>query len=166
MVKKLLPNRISKTVAPDALMKIRQAVQLIQEVVGENTPISAADYNALRKISDKLKQESDDVYTVAQENLALVEAPISITELDKDKTFYEFCDKAYAMLQPVLIQLKREQNIAGSEYLNGCSLFEASVAVKVGHGNPQAQNAQLQLNQIPRKKGGGSVKASKKGSVS
>jgi hypothetical protein len=157
MVKKFLPNRISKTVAPDALTKIRQAVQLIHEALGDNTPISEEDYKALRKISDKLKQESDDVYAVAQENLALIEAPISIEELEKDKTFYEFCDKAYAMLKPVLIKLEHEQNIAGSEYINGCSLFEGTVAVKVGYGNAQAQNAQIQLNQIKRNKGGNPV---------
>jgi uncharacterized protein with gpF-like domain len=163
MVKKILPNRISKTVAPDAVAKIRQAVQLIHEALGENTPILEEDYKALRKISDKLKQESDDVYAVAQEHLELVEAPLSITELSKDKSYYEFCDKVAAMLKPALIKMEREQNIAGSEYHNGCSMFEAHVAVKIGHGDTQAQNAQIQLNQINRKKGGGSVSAPKKG---
>jgi hypothetical protein len=33
-------------------------------------------------------------------------------------------------------------------------MFEANVATKVGYGNPQAQNAQILLNQIKRKKGG------------
>jgi hypothetical protein len=154
MVKKLLPNRISKTVALDAMAKIRQAAQLINEAVGEMTAISEEDYKALRKISDKLKQECDDVYAVAEVNVALIEAPLSFTEMGKDKTFYEFCDKAFATLNPALIKLEREQNVSGSEYLNGCGMFEANVATKVGYGNPQAQNAQILLNQIKRKKGG------------
>jgi hypothetical protein len=154
MVKKLLPNRSSKTVAPDALAKIRQAAQLIHEAAGEMTAISEEDYKALRKISDKLKQECDDVYAVAEVNVALIEAPLSFTEMSKDKSYYEFGDKAFAILKPALIKLEREQNIAGSEYYNGCSIFEGTVATKVGYGNPQAQNAQIQLNQIKRIKGG------------
>jgi hypothetical protein len=51
MAKKLLPNRISKTVQPNALTKVRQAAQLILEVIGEDTPMSEEEYKSLLKIT-------------------------------------------------------------------------------------------------------------------
>jgi hypothetical protein len=41
---KLLPNRSSKSVAPNAVAKLRQAIQLLHEVFGDDTPIEKAEY--------------------------------------------------------------------------------------------------------------------------
>ena len=150
MVKKLLPNRTSKVVAADAWTKIEQAVMVIQEALGEIIAISEEDYKGLRKISDKLKQETDDVFAIAKANPDLVEAPISVREMEKDKNFYELCDNLQALLNPILLQLVREQNIAGAEYLNACSFFETTMTLKAAQGNPKAQHVQILLSKVNR----------------
>lgn len=155
MSKKLLPNRISKVVAPDALTKVRQAVQLLNEVVGDDTPISDEEYKGLRKIADKLKRISDDVYEIAKENTDFVEEPLTITEITKDKLFYELCDSIRALLNAFNLKLEREQNIAGAEYFNACNVFEGDIDDKVGRGNTKAQNIKAQLNGIDRNRSGG-----------
>jgi hypothetical protein len=163
MSKKLLPNRSSKTVAPDALSKVRQAIQLIMEVLGDDTDISDADYKGLRKIADKLKRECDDVFEIAKENGNFVEAPLSIEEMQKDKEYYELCDSIRALLKSLIIRLDREQNIAGAEYYNACSVFEDDVDAKVNKGsNPKAQNVQAQLAAIERNRGSGNTKKDNK----
>jgi hypothetical protein len=153
MSTKLLPNRSSKTVAPNAVAKLRQAIQLLHEVLGDDTPIEEAEYAKLRKIADKLKQESDDVFTIARENPDFVEAPLSVAEIEKDKTYYELCDLARALLKAVTLKLDREQNIAGSEYYNSCNIYEENVDTKRQRGNQKAQNVQTQLNAIQRQRG-------------
>jgi hypothetical protein len=164
MSKKLLPNRISKVIAPDAVTKVRQAIQLLNEVLGDDTQISDEDYKGLRKIADKLKRECDDVYDIAKENTDFVEAPLSVDEMGKDKTYYELCDMILSMLKALLLKLEREQNIAGAEYYNACSVFEEDVDTKVKRGgNAKAQNVQAQLKAIDRNRGGGSNKKDNNG---
>jgi hypothetical protein len=158
MSTKLLLNRSSKTVAPNAVAKLRQAIQLLHEVLGDETPIDEAEYLKLRKIADKLKQECDDVFTIAREHPDFVEAPLSVSELEKDKTFYELCDLARALLKAVLLKLDREQNIAGAEYFNGCTVFESDVEAKFKRGMPKAQNVYAQLKAIHRNRTGGAPK--------
>jgi hypothetical protein len=150
MSKKVLPNRVSKTIPANALDRVHGAVEVIRQVLGEAVPISEADYKSLRKIAAKLKQETDEVFALAQANPELTEAPFTVTEMSKDKSFYEFCDTVYGLLQSVLLQVEREQNIAGAEYANSSSLFEEHVALKSERGHPKAQNVQLQLNRIER----------------
>lgn len=155
MSKKLLSNRISKVVAPDAVSKVRQAIQLLDEVLGEDTQISDDDYKALRKIADKLKRECDDVFDIAKENTEYIEAPLTLEEIDKDKKYYEFCDIIRSMFKSVLLKLEREQNIAGAEYYNACIVYEEDVDTKVQRGNnAKAQNVQAQLKAIERNRGG------------
>ena len=158
MAKKLLPNRLSKTVSPDALIKIRQAIQLIGEVIGEDTPISEDDYKALLKIADKRKQVCDDVLTIMQEHPPLVLAPLSVAEIQKDKAFYEICDQMQSMFNNVLIRLKREQNIAGAEYANACSIFESDVDAKAMRGDTEACIVQTELKAVNRITPTGNVK--------
>ncbi len=162
MAKKLLPNRSSQKVSANDSMRVAQAVQVLLDVLGDRTVITDADYKALRKISDKLKQECDDVYAIAQANPELVESPLKLTEMEKDKLYYELCDYIEAALSPVLIQKNREQNIAGGEYLNGCNLFESIVAFRAAQGNPKAQLVAIQLKQLNRNRGGNFSKSSKK----
>jgi hypothetical protein len=159
MATPLLPNRISKKIAPDALMKIRQAMQLLQEALGEDTFISDDDYKALPKMADKRKQETDDVLMIAQNNSEFIEAPLALPEIEKDKAFYELCDFIMALLKPILIKLQREQNIAGAEYLNACRVFEKIVGFKAEQGSPKAKNVLIQLSQINRNRGGGAPKS-------
>lgn len=158
MSKKLLSNRISKVVAPDAVSKVRQAIQLLDEVLGEDTQISDDDYKALRKIADKLKRECDDVFDIAKENTEFIEAPLTLEEIDKDKKYYEFCDIIRSMFKSVLLKLEREQNIAGAEYYNACIVYEEDVDTKVQRGNnAKAQNVQAQLKAIERNRKGGNT---------
>ena len=155
MSKKLLPNRISKVIEPDAIPKVRQAIQLLDEVLGADTQISEEDYKSLRKIADKLKRECDDVYDIAKENTEFIEAPLTLEEIDKDRKYYEFCDLIRSMLKALSLKLEREQNIAGAEYYNACSVFEEDVDTKVERGNnAKAQNVQAQLKAIDRNRGG------------
>lgn len=162
MVTKLLPNRSSKKVSAEDLIRVEKAIQVLIEVFGERSVITEADYNALRKISDKLKQECDDVYAIAQVNPEFVEPPLYLTELEKDKLYYEMGDKVEVQLNPLLILKKREQTIAGAEYLNGCNFFEATVAFRAAQGNPKAQMIAIQLKQLKRNRGGNLSKSSKK----
>jgi hypothetical protein len=159
MATPLLPNRLSKKIAPDALTKIRQAIQLLQEALGEDTFIADADYKALPKMADKRKQETDDVYGIAQNYPEFMEAPLSFAEIERDKAFYELCDFIMVLLKPVLIRLEREQNIAGAEYLNACRVFEQIVAFKAAQGSSKAKNILIQLSQINRNRGGGAPKS-------
>jgi hypothetical protein len=160
MSKKLLPNRSSKTVAPDALPKVRQAIALLEEVLGDPTPISDADYKALRMIADRLKRITDDVYEIVKENEAYVKAPLSLVEMNKDKTFYELCDSIRSLLNAFFLRLEREQNIAGAEYFNGCNVFEGDIVDAIGRdaNDAKAQNIKAQLDEVDRKKGGGGKK--------
>jgi hypothetical protein len=159
MATPLLPNRSSKNIAPDALIKIRQAIQLLQEAIGEDTFISDVDYKALPKMADKRKQETDDVLMIVQNNIEFVETPLSIVEIEKDKAFYELCDVIQSLLKPFLIQLQREQTIAGAEYMNACGIFEQIVGFKAAQGSSKAKNIGIQLSQINRNRGGGSLKS-------
>ena len=161
MSKKALPNRISKVVAPDAVSKIRKAIALIEEVLGSSTSISDDDYKALRKIADKLKRECDDVYDIAVENTEFIDDSTTIEEMEKDKKYYELCDMILSMLKALMIKLTREQNIAGAEYHNACSLFEENVAVKAGRNNAKAQIVKGQLDNIERNRKGGNSGDSK-----
>jgi hypothetical protein len=155
MTKKLLPNRSSKTRAADAMTKARMGIQLLEEAMGELTDISDEEYNALRKIADKLKRVCDDVYEIAQENIEFIEAPLTIEEITKDKLYYELCDSIFALVKAFLLRLEREQNIAGAEYYNALSVFEDDVSAKVKRGgNPKAQNVKAQLDAIDRNRGG------------
>ena len=155
---KLLVNRSSKTVQVDAIGKIRRALQLMQEVLGDETPITDAAYKGLRKIADKLKQECDDVLHIMKESQEFVVAPLSTVEMDKDKAYYELCDQIRSMLNAFLLKLDREQNIAGSEYFMACNIFEADINAKVKRGDVKAQNVQAQLKLIPRNRAGGVAK--------
>ena len=74
MNKKLLPNRSSKAPAADALTKVRQAVQLLNEALGDEIAITDEDYKGLRRIADKLKRITDDVFEIAKENEDFVKA--------------------------------------------------------------------------------------------
>jgi hypothetical protein len=150
MSKKVLPNRISKTVSADALTRVRGAIQVFQEVLGADTRLSETEYKSLRKIATKLKQEKDEVFAIAQENPELTEPPFALDEMAKDKAFYECCEQIRALLEPILLKLDREQNLAGAEYANACSLFEEHIALKVERGHPKAQYIKLQLNRMER----------------
>lgn len=164
MSKKLLPNRISKTPAPDALAKITGAIMLIMVLLGDDTDISDDDYKALRKIADKLKRECDDVFDVAKVNESFVETPLTIEEIQKDKAYYEFCEAIRPFLNALMIKFEREQNVAGAEYYNACVVFEADVDAKVKRGNnPKAQNVQTQLAGIERNRNNGATKKDDKG---
>jgi hypothetical protein len=156
MSKKLLPNRSSKTVAPDALSKVRQAIALLEEVLGDPTPISDADYKGLRMIADRLKRITDDVYDIAKENEGYIKAPLSLAEMAKDKAFYELCDSIRSLLNGFFLRLEREQNIAGAEYFNGCSVFEGDIddAISRDANDAKAQNIKAQLNEVDRKRSG------------
>ena len=157
MVKKHLINRSSKQIAVDALSKSHQAVQLLQEALGTLTAISEAEYKSLRKIADKLKRETDDVFMIIKNHPKLVDAPLSIEEMEKDKACYEFCDTLRAPLSRFMVQLDREQNIAGAEYFNSTTVFEADVASKAVRGEAEAQHAQVELNLIVRNRTGGKI---------
>ena len=154
MVKKILPNRISKLPPPEVKTKIRQVVQLLDEILGDNTPVSDEEYKSLRKIADKLKQECDDVFAIAVENSEFLDESHSIVEMEKDKHYYELCDSIRSMLNGMLIKLDKEQNMAGAEYFNACSIFEDNVKIKAGRGNAKAQNVKAQLDLINRNRGG------------
>jgi hypothetical protein len=43
------------------------------------------------------------------------------------------------------LKLDREQNIAGAEYLNSCSVFEADMEAQFKKGIPKAQNVYARL---------------------
>jgi hypothetical protein len=150
MSKKLLPNRISKTVATNAESEFRLALQVMMRLLGDDTPIPEDDYKALRKIADKLKSETDDVYAVGKENPEFWDELTPLPEISKDKLYYEFCDACRAMLQPLLVKLDKEQNLAGAEYYNACNVYEENVAIKRQRGNAKAQNVQTQLNAAVR----------------
>ena len=153
MNKKLLPNRISKTVAPNAESEFRQALQVMLRLFGEDTPISDEAYKSLRKIADRLKLETDDVYAIGKENPEFWDEQTPLPEIAKDKLFYEFCDTCRSMLHPLLIKLDKEQNIAGAEYYNACNVYEENVAIKRQRGHPKANTVQTQLNAITRQRG-------------
>jgi hypothetical protein len=162
MIKKLLANRSIKTIRPEDAVKVAQALRVIQSVLGEPIAISEEEYKSLRKISDKLKQETDEVFFIAKANPNLVEAPVSLLELEKDKSFYEFCEQLEASLLPIVVQAQRERTVSGAEYFNGCGFFETGVEFKAAQGIAQAQQVQLLLNKIKRNKGGNSKTRSKK----
>jgi hypothetical protein len=153
MSKKLLPNRSSKTVALHAESEFRQALQGMLRLFGEDTPISDDDYKSLRKIADKLKTETDDVYAIAKENPEFWDEQTPLSEVTKDKIFYEFCDACRSMLQSLLLKIDKEQNIAGAEYYNACNVYEENVALKRQRSSAKAQNIQAQLQLIPRQRG-------------
>jgi hypothetical protein len=158
MVKKVLPNRISKAVSPDAAARLQQAVQIILDLLGEETQISLDDYNALYKIADKRKLECDEVYGLMKANPSLVKQPLSVAETQKDKAFYEFCDEIQAALKSIKTRTDREQNIAGGEYVNACSLFETDVNAEAHRGIGAAQMVQAELKKISRNRAGNSKK--------
>jgi hypothetical protein len=157
---KLLPNRISKVILLEAaLKKIDEAVLILDVCLGEDTEISDEDYDSLRKIADKLKLQCDDVFTIIKGNRDFLEAPLTVEEMDKDRLFYEFCDKVRAAINAFMIKLDREQNIAGAEYYNACIIFENDIAAKIKRGNnAKAQNIKAQLDGIDRNRGGGNNK--------
>ena len=160
MNRKLLPNRSSKAPAADALTKVRQAIQLLNEALGDEIAITDEDYKSLRKIADKLKRITDDVFEIAKENTDFVKAPLSVAEMTKDKAFYELCDSIRALLDAFMLRLEREQNVAGAEYHNACSVFEGDVDndVKRDSSNAKAMNVQAQLEKIDRNRAGAPLK--------
>ena len=164
MNKKLLPNRSSKAPAADALTKVRQAVQLLNEALGDEIAITDEDYKGLRRIADKLKRITDDVFEIAKENEDFVKAPLSVAEMTKDKAFYELCDSIRALLDAFVLRLEREQNVAGSEYYNACSVFESDVDndVKRDSSNAKAMNVKAQLDKIDRNRVGSPPKSNDK----
>jgi argonaute-like protein implicated in RNA metabolism and viral defense len=158
MSKKLLANRLSKIVAPDALSKVRQAILSLHDILGADIAISDEDYKSLAKIADTRKRITDDVFNIIKENQDLLDAPLSIEEIEKDKLYYELCDDIRGLLSSFVLKLDKEQNIAGAQYYNACSVFEDDIATKVGRNNAKAQNVQSQLDGIDRKRGGGGKK--------
>ena len=156
MNRKLLPNRSSKAPAADALTKVRQAIQLLNEALGDEIAITDEDYKGLRRIADKIKRVTDDVFEIAKENTDFVKAPLSIAEMAKDKAFYELCDSIRALLDAFFLRLEREQNVTGAEYQNACSVFEGDVdnEVKRDSSNAKAMNVQAQLEKIDRNRAG------------
>jgi hypothetical protein len=161
MVKKVLPNRSSKTVKPDATAKLQQAVQIFLDLLGEDTPMSEDEYKALYKIADKRKQECDDVFGLMKANPALVKKPLSVAETQKDKDYYEFCDVVQAALKSLKNKADREQNIAGGEYINSCSVFETDVNADAHRGDAHAQTVQADLKKVNRNRAGNPKKKSK-----
>lgn len=162
MVKKILPNRSSKTVKPDADAKLKLGVQIFLDLLGEETAISEADYAALYKIAGKRKQECDVIFALMQANPTLVKKPLSLEESEKDKTFYEFGDRIQAALKSLKTRADREQTIAGSEYVNSCSVWETDIKADAHRGDAQAQTVQAELKKINRNRSNGSSKKSKK----
>ena len=152
MSRKLLPNRISKSVAPDARAKVRQAFQLLDEALGEVIAIEEDEYKGLRKIADKLKRVTDDVFEIVKENTEFLEAPLTVEEITRDKEFYEFCDFVRTVKNAFDLRLDREQNVAGAEYNNACGVYEGDVTDKVNRDkkNAKALSVQAQLNGIDR----------------
>jgi hypothetical protein len=154
---KLLPRRLSKIIVLEsALKKVQEAIAMLDVCIGDDTQISDDDYASLRKIADKLKLQCDDVFDIVRVSPDFVETPLSIEDMDKDKLFYEFCDKVRAALNSFMIKLDREQNIAGAQYFNACTVFESDIDGKIQRGNnAKAQNIQAQLDGVNRKRGGG-----------
>jgi hypothetical protein len=161
MVKRILLARIPKTVKPDAVAKLQQAVQLFSEIIGEDTPMSDEDYKAMYKIADKRKQECDDVFALMKTNPTLVKKPLSIAETQQEKDYYEFSELIRAALKSLTLRNDREQNISGGKYIHICSLFEMDVRADVLRGETQAQNVQTELKQINRNRSGNPKKKSK-----
>jgi hypothetical protein len=161
MSKKLLQNRTSKKVTADTQIKFRQALQMMLDLLGEDTPMSDAEYVSLRKIADKLKTETDDVFAIAKESNDFLEESTPLEVVENYKTFYEFCDNCRSMLGPLLFKLNREQNIAGGQYFNACMMYEDNVSIQVARNNPKARAVKAQLDDIPRQRG--RPKGTKKG---
>ena len=160
MSKKLISNRNSKKVTTDTQVRFRQALQTMLDLLGEDTPMSDAEYTSLRKIADKLKTETDDVFAIAKEADDFLEDSTPVNVVEDYKTFYEFCDNCRSMLAPLLFKLNREQNIAGGQYFNACMIYEDNVSIQVARNNPKARVVKAQLDDIPRQRGRpkGSVK--------
>jgi hypothetical protein len=150
MVKKILPNRLSKAVKPDAEAKLQQAVAIFLDLLGEETAIFEAEYAALYKISDKRKQECDQIFNLMTANPNLVKQPLSLIETEKDKTYYEFGERVKAALKSLQTRSDREQTIAGSEYVNACSVWEADIKADAYRADAQAQTVQVELKKVKR----------------
>ena len=157
MVKKIHPNRSSKTVKSDAEAKLQQGIAIFLDLLGEETAISEAEYAALYKISDKRKLECDQIYGLMTSNPSLVKKPVSIVETGKDKTYYEFGSRIKAALKSLQTRFEREQTIAGSEYANSCSVWEADVKADALREDAKAQTVQAELKKVKRYRPKGNV---------
>lgn len=156
MAKKLLPNRISKIIGPEKIARARVLVQELMDILGEDTQISDEDYKALTKVSDKRKLEADDTFDIEQSFPEFIEEPLTIVEVEKDKNYYEDSDTLRSIIKPFNDKLEKEQNIAGAEYHNSGIVYEDNVKIKAARDNSRAQLALKQINDLNRKRGGGS----------
>lgn len=150
MAFKLLPNRISKTLPPDAEAQAAAAFQVLFNLLGPATPITEEEYDALSFISDKRKLVADDYHAVMRNNPEFLEEP-PIEEVEKDRRYYEFGDFMEAQMRQMESHRIREQNLAGAEYDNATKSFKSTVIYKAGRNNSRAQLALKQLEDIDKR---------------
>jgi hypothetical protein len=155
MARKQLPNRISKKIGADQIARARMLLQEVANILGEDTQISDEDYKALLKISDKRKLDADDTFQIAQAFPEFMEESIPLSEVAKDKSYYEDTDTLRTMHKTLSDKLEKEQNVAGAEYFNAMLIYEENVRLKAARDNSRAQLALKQLNDLKRRRGGG-----------
>lgn len=145
---KLLPNRVSRTLSDDNLQKIRDAVQVIIENLGSNTPITKAEYDALAKLGDKHRAYNAELFDIVRTHPAYLEEEQSIEEIAKDKQLFEQYDSVRDILAAAIEKLEREQGVVGAEYRNAGSVYVENVKNKVSKGNKEATMVLDKINRL------------------
>ncbi|GEM_PF-6704501 len=151
---KILPNRVSKVITPEISLALKAAAEDYKEALGEPTAISDDDMKKLLRVAGTRKRIMDEIRLIMEEHPTLVKAPITLTEVNKDKTLVEYLAEADVWVTGLQFSIRREMAVAASEYYNAGGVFENDVKWEVGRNNPEARIAQAQLDAIDRKKGG------------
>lgn len=151
---KILPNRVSKVISPEAHLALKAATDGFKVALGEPTPISDDDIKKLLRVAGTRKRVMDEILLIMEEHPTLIKAPFTLIEIKKDKSLMEILAEVESWLIGLLFSVRREMAVAGSEYFNAGAVFENDVKWEVGRNNPEARTAQAQLDAIDRKKGG------------
>lgn len=151
---KLLPNRVSKVISLEIQLSLKSAVEAFNDALGEPTAVTDAEVNKLLKVASTRKRIMDDILLVMDQHPAQIKPPLTLTEIRKDKTLFEYLDEAEVYVLGLLFNIRREKAVCGAEYANAGGVFESDVKAEVDRNNPDARIAKAKLDAIDRRKGG------------
>ena len=142
----LLPNRISKTIPPENLIRIEELANLLVAELGTLTQIPEAEYKKLAKLGEKNIILYDLIKKVMVKYPEYIETDLPLVENTKDRTYFRDLEKAKTIIKEVFLDvIEHEQGIVGAEYRNGVAVFEDNVAIRVARNDAKAKLVQDEI---------------------
>ena len=150
---KLLPNRIDETLTDEQIKQFTAGIQMAIAALPKKRQISSDDYDKIPKKADARIKEADELIKVVRKFSKFLPGVLTAQNVENDNTLY---DQLYTLRKnelSVLVALVDQLiGLSGGEEMNAYGRFIENVKIGVNDGDPDAIEAQNELDAIARNK--------------